>query len=59
MNLVEIQSCELDPLPTWLLKECKAELIPLIIDIVNMSLGPHISLTRLKRVRTIQRLYSD
>ena len=33
-----VKSCELDPLPTWLLKECKAELVPLITDIVNMSL---------------------
>ena len=29
---------ELDPLPTWLLKECIAELVPTITDIVNMSL---------------------
>ena len=33
-----VKSCELDPWPTWLLKECIAELVPLITDIVNMSL---------------------
>ena len=32
------KSCELDPLPTWLPKECIAELVPTITDIVNMSL---------------------
>ena len=24
---MHVKSCELDPLPTWLLKECKAELV--------------------------------
>ena len=34
IKLSPVKSCELDPLPTWLLKECKAELVPLINDIV-------------------------
>ena len=38
IKLSPVKSCELDPLPTWLLKEYKAELVPLITDIVNMSL---------------------
>ena len=39
IKLSPVKSCELlDPLPTWLLKECKAELVPIITDIVNMSL---------------------
>ena len=38
IKLSPVKSCELEPLPTWLLKECKAELDPLITDIVNMSL---------------------
>ena len=38
IKLSPVKSCELDPLTTWLLKECKAELVPLITDIVNMSL---------------------
>ena len=38
IKLSPVKSCELDPLPPWLLKECKAELVPLITDIVNMSL---------------------
>ena len=38
IKLSPVKSCELDPLPTWLLKECKAELVPIITDIVSMSL---------------------
>ena len=38
IKLSPVKSCELDPLPTWLLKECKDELVPLITDIVNMPL---------------------
>ena len=32
------KSCELDPLPTWLLKHCLNELLPHITLIVNLSL---------------------
>ena len=38
IKLSPVKSWELDPLPTWLLKDCKTELFPLITDIVNMSL---------------------
>ena len=38
IKLSHAKSCELDPLPTWLLKECIAELVPTITDIVNISL---------------------
>ena len=38
IKLSPAKSCKLDPLPTWLLKECIAELVPTITDIVNMSL---------------------
>ena len=38
IKLSPVKSYELDPVPTRLLKECKAELVPLITDIVNMSL---------------------
>ena len=38
IKLSPAKSCVLDRLPTWLLKECIAELVPTIIDIVNMSL---------------------
>ena len=40
-NIIKLspgKSCELDPLHTWLLKECIDELVPLLTDIVNMSL---------------------
>ena len=30
--------CELDPVPTWLVKKCQAELIKIIKSIVNISL---------------------
>jgi len=32
------KSCDLDPLPTWLLKKCVDQLLPLIIAIINRSL---------------------
>ena len=34
-----VKSCELDPIPTWLLKSCLDELLPLITRIINMSLS--------------------
>ncbi len=33
------KSCGLDPLPTWLLKKCSEELVPIITKIINMSLS--------------------
>ena len=32
------KSCELDPIPTWLLNCCLTELLPLITTLVNKSL---------------------
>ena len=32
-------SCAQDPIPTWILKQCKDELLPIITDIVNRSLS--------------------
>ncbi len=32
------KSCELDPVPTWLVKKCLPELLPLITGIINTSL---------------------
>lgn len=32
------KSCELDPIPTWLLKSCLPELLPSITKIINLSL---------------------
>ena len=31
-------SCNLDPIPTWLLKKCLNELLPIITQIINMSI---------------------
>ena len=33
------KSCELDPIPTWLLKSCLRELLPFLTKIINFSLG--------------------
>ena len=33
------KSCTLDPIPTWLLKKCEDELIPVLTLIVNTSLS--------------------
>ena len=32
------KSCELDPIPTWLLKECVHELLPVLTSLINTSL---------------------
>ena len=32
------KTCELDPIPTWLLKQCSSELVPVITTIINASL---------------------
>ena len=32
------KSCEMDPIPTWLFKNCLAELLPIVTLITNMSL---------------------
>jgi hypothetical protein len=33
------KSCSLDPLPTWLLKKCSQQLLPLLTHIVNVSIA--------------------
>jgi len=33
------KSCSLDPLPTWLLKECLSSLLPILTKIINLSLS--------------------
>ena len=42
------KSCELDPLPTWLLKQCTEELLPLISAIINNSLESGVFLSQCK-----------
>jgi len=32
------KSCSLDPMPTWLLKLCVSELLPIVTTIVNVSM---------------------
>ena len=36
------KACDLDPIPTWLLKLCLSELLPVITYIVNLSLSTSI-----------------
>ena len=48
IKLLSAKSCDLDPLPTWLLKECIAELVPTITDIVNISLRDSLMPNHLK-----------
>ena len=38
------KSCDLDPLPTWILKKCVDQLLPLITAIVNRSMDESVML---------------
>lgn len=42
------KSCRLDPLPTWLLKQCISTLLPIITGIINLSLNESIMPTTFK-----------
>ena len=33
-----VKSCESDPIPTWLLKNCLNELLPIVTLIIKLSL---------------------
>ena len=50
------KSCELDPLPTWLLKLCAQELAQIITAIVNRSFETSCMPTELKRAHVRPRL---
>jgi hypothetical protein len=39
INRSSNKSCELDPIPTWLLKSCLDELLPFLSNIINISLS--------------------
>ena len=43
------KSCDLDPLPTWRLKKCVGQLLPLIIAIFNRSMVESVMALCLKR----------
>ena len=38
MHKTSIKCCEMDPVPTWLVRQCEDELIPLISELINLSL---------------------
>ena len=44
-----VKSCELDPIPTWLLRDCAHDIIPVLTTIVNMSLRTGVMPSHLKR----------
>ena len=44
-----VKSCELDPIPTWLLSDCAPDIIPVLTTIVNMSLRTGVMPSHLKR----------
>ena len=50
-----VKSCELDPIPTWLLRDCAPDIIPVLTTIVKMSLRTGVMPSHLKRahVRSI------
>ena len=43
------KSCELDQIPTWLLKLCVSELLPLLTSIINTSFESGVFPTKLKQ----------
>ena len=51
-NEVEVESsssCNLDPVPTWLLKECLSDFLPVLTETINLSLTNSDVLITLKR----------
>ena len=38
MNTIGKKCCDLDPIPAYILKECKSTILPVLTNIVNMSL---------------------
>ena len=34
------KQCSLDPIPTWLLKECVSDIVPFLVDLFNRTLSP-------------------
>ena len=44
-----VKSCELDPIPTWLLRDCPPDIIPVLTTIVIMSLRTGVVPSHLKR----------
>ena len=49
MKSSPVKSCELDPIPTWLLRDCAPDIIPVLTTIVNMSLRTGVLPSHLKR----------
>eukprot|EP00057_Strongylocentrotus_purpuratus_P001595 XP_001200033.2 PREDICTED: RNA-directed DNA polymerase from mobile element jockey-like [Strongylocentrotus purpuratus] len=38
-KVIRESPCQLDPVPTWLMKECLDELLPFITELINLSLS--------------------
>ena len=48
LSKMKSKSCSLDPIPTWLLKDCKQALTPFITSIINTSLSSGVFPSQLK-----------
>ena len=48
LSLMKSKSCSLDPIPTWLLKECKESVCPFLRSIINASLTSGVFPSQLK-----------
>ncbi len=48
LSKMKSKSCCLDPIPTWLLKDCKDVLAPLLTSIINLSLSSGVFPSQLK-----------
>ena len=49
LNTSPSKSCSLDPIPTWLVKQCSDTLVPILTSIVNISLDTSDFSTELKK----------
>ena len=44
-----VKSCEFDPFPVWLLRNCAHEVVPLLMAVINLSLIYSVVPDRLKK----------
>ena len=44
-----VKSCEFYPFPTWLLRDCAHEVVPLLTAVINLSLRSYVVPARLKK----------
>jgi hypothetical protein len=49
LNNMKPKSCSMDPIPTWLVKDCKQNLVPILTSIINISLSSGVFPSQLKQ----------